>query len=166
MHFANGALGMLTVSVATHDAATRFDIVGEDAGLHLPWRITARDERVRRQLVAEARARRPGSRLARSSGGRPCPQQAATGLAAPGPPAAAPLHLHYWEAIADALDAGEPLPIGPIEARRSVELVTAIYTSAIEDRTVSLPLGPDAAYVGGVTAADYAGRARSPRWRS
>ena len=68
------------------------------------------------------------------------------------------MHLHYWEAIAAALDAGEPLPIGPIEARRSVELVTAIYTSALEDRAVSLPLEPDATYASGVTTADYAGR--------
>ena len=159
VHFANGALGMLTVSVATHDAATRFDVVGEDAGLHLPWRITARDERVRRQLAAEARAvtpdpgwlDRPEVVRLRGKLRRVSPRI--------GPPAAVPLHLHYWEAIADALEAGEPLPVGPVEARRSVELVTAIYTSAIEDRTVSLPLGPDTAYVGGVTAGDYAGRA-------
>ena len=61
-------------------------------------------------------------------------------------------------AIGAALEADEPLPIGPLEARRSVELVTAIYTSALEDRAVSLPLEPDSTYVSGVTADDYAGR--------
>ena len=158
VHFANGALGMLTVSVATHDAATRFDVIGEDAGLHLPWRISARDERVRRQLIAEASAVAPEPGWldraemvrVRNKLRRISPRL--------GPPTAAPMHLHYWEAIADALDAGDPLPVGPLEARRSVELVTAIYTSAIEDRTVSLPLHSDAEYAGGVTAADYAGR--------
>jgi UDP-N-acetyl-2-amino-2-deoxyglucuronate dehydrogenase len=158
VHFASGALGMLTVSVATHDASTRFDVVGEDAGVHLPWRITARDERVRRQLLAEALAVAPGpGRLAhpeivraRNKLRRLSPRL--------GPPAAPPLHLGYWRAVADALDAGEPLPVGPVEARRSVELVTAIYTSALEERTVSLPLAPDATYAGGVTTEVYARR--------
>jgi predicted dehydrogenase len=158
VHFASGALGMLTVSVATHDAATRFDVIGEDAGLHLPWRISAADERVRRQLAAEARAIDPDPRWLE----RPEVIRVRNRLRRISPrlgaPPAAPLHLHYWQAIVDALDADEPLPIGPVEARRSVELVTAIYTSALEDRKVSLPLGPDAAYAGGVTSHDYAAR--------
>jgi predicted dehydrogenase len=156
VHFRSGAMGFLTVSVATHDAATRVDVIGEDAGLHLPWRITARDERVRRQLRAEAAAitpdpswrERPEIVQIRNKLGRVVPRVR--------PPARAPMHLGYWQAIADALDAGEPLPVGPAEARRSIELVTAIYTSALEDRTVALPLAPDAAFCAGVSAADYA----------
>jgi predicted dehydrogenase len=52
--FENGAMAVLAVSVATHDAATQFDVIGEEAGVHFPWRVSAKDERVRRQLVAES----------------------------------------------------------------------------------------------------------------
>jgi predicted dehydrogenase len=159
VHFASGAVGILTASVATHDAATQIDVIGEHAGVHLPWRITASDERVRRQLLTEALAAVPApGRLAspevvrvRNKLGKLSARLA--------PPAAAPLHLGYWTAVADALDAGAPLPIGPVEARRSVELVTAIYTSALEDRTVDLPLAADCRFAGGVTRVDDAGRA-------
>jgi predicted dehydrogenase len=158
VHFASGALGILTVSVATHDATSRFDVIGDDAGLHLPWRITARDERVRRQLAAEAAAVSPDPRWqdrseivrVRSKLRRLSPRL--------GPSTPAPLHLGYWQAIADALDAGAPLPIGPLEARRSVELVTAIYTAALEDRAVTLPISSTATYAGGITTDDYARR--------
>ena len=95
--------------------------------------------------LAEAARGRPGPRPARSSRGRAGPQQAADGCrrgSGHRPPRR--MHLGYWRAVADALDAGEPLPIGPVEARRSVELVTAIYTSALEDRTVVAAAGPDA----------------------
>ena len=147
---------MLTVSVATHDAATEFDIIGEDAGVHFPWRVSAHDERVRRQLIGEALrvapapnvlARHPEVVRLRNKLRQFSPRLA--------PPPAAPLHLGYWQAVADALDEGKPLPIGPIEARRSVELVTAIYTSALERCEVTLPLGPDAIHRGGVSARDY-----------
>jgi predicted dehydrogenase len=155
VRFANGALGILVASVATHDASTQIDLIGDDAGVHLPWRISARDERIRRQLIDAALAAAPGpGRLdhpellrVRNKLGRISPRLR--------PPTPAPMHLGYWEAVADALDAGAPLPIGPVEARRSVELVTAIYTAALENRTVPLPLGPDAAHVDGVTAAEY-----------
>jgi hypothetical protein len=79
-----------------------------------------------------------------------------------GPPPAPPLHLGYWRAVADALDEDAPLPIGPAEARRSVELVTAIYTAALEGGVVTLPLGRETAFVGGVSAGDYAARAGRP----
>jgi predicted dehydrogenase len=155
VRFASGALGILVTSVATHDASTQIDLIGDDAGVHLPWRVSARDERVRRQLVAEALTGEPSpGRLdhpelvrVRNKLGRISPRLR--------PPPAAPMHLGYWQAVADALDADEPLPIGPVEARRSIELVTAIYTAALEDRTVSLPLGPDVAHLDGVTASDY-----------
>jgi predicted dehydrogenase len=158
IHFDSGAIGVLVVSVATHDASSQFDIIGEDAGVHFPWRITASDERVRRQLLDEAlsvapqpgRLAGPGVVRVRNKLRRVSPRFA--------PSPAPPLHLGYWSVIADALEQGAPLPIGPADARRSVELVTAIYTAALEDRPVTLPLGADDAFAGGVTAEDYARR--------
>jgi hypothetical protein len=65
------------------------------------------------------------------------------------------MHLGYWAQVADALDRDAPLPVGPEEARRSVELVTAIYTSALRRRPVMLPLSADDEHVSGVTKSAY-----------
>ena len=135
-----------TVSVATHDATTRFDVIGDDAELHLPWRITAATSGSGDSSSPRRRRSRrsPACSLVR---GRPGPQQAATtshrgsgrrrrrrctsgtGRRSPTPSTPA-----------------SHCPIGPLEARRSVELVTAIYTAALEDGAVTLPLEPDATY--------------------
>jgi len=44
---------------------------------------------------------------------------------------------------APGLETGK-LPVTVADARRSLELVTAIYTSSAEGRAVDLPLPPDA----------------------
>jgi hypothetical protein len=76
------------------------------------------------------------------------------------PPAPPPLHLGYWNAFADSLDKAEPLPIGLAEARRSVELVTAIYTSALTEQPVKLPLSTGTPYYAGVSKLDFDRRVR------
>lgn len=45
-------------------------------------------------------------------------------------------HLAQFAAVFDALDGGAPPPVGTAEARRTMELVAAIYASAFEGRTV------------------------------
>jgi predicted dehydrogenase len=42
-----------------------------------------------------------------------------------------------------ALDEGAPMPVTPADARRSLELVTALYHSSETDTIVTLPIGPD-----------------------
>jgi len=46
-------------------------------------------------------------------------------------------------AFHEALERGDPLPVTSLDARRSLELVTAIYHSAGTGRDVPLPIGPD-----------------------
>lgn len=53
------------------------------------------------------------------------------------------------ERLADALDAGEPLPVSLDDARASLELVTACYASAATGERVELPLPPDHPMHGG-----------------
>ena len=60
------------------------------------------------------------------------------------------------------MDARTPLPITPEEARGSVELVTAIYESALTGSRVSLPLGSDSRFYEGITLEDYDGRQTQP----
>ena len=155
IRFETGAIANLAVSVATHDAATQFDVIGEEAGVHFPWRVSAKDDRVRRQLLDESlRVVPEPSRLAHPDVVRVRTKLShyAPRLRPPKPP---PLHLGYWNAVAESLDNVEPLPIGIAEARRSVELVTAIYPSALTGRPVTLPLSPDTPYYAGVSKTDF-----------
>ena len=155
VRFASGAMAALFVSVATHESSTQIDVTGRDASAHFPWGISATDARVRRQLLAESAAavpiRTPPSELVRLRRrvGRVVPR-----LRLPDAPST---HVGYWIAIADALDAETALPIGPSDARRSVELVTAVYSSALLQRPVPLPLVGGARHHGGVTKVEYDG---------
>ena len=50
-----------------------------------------------------------------------------------------------FEALSDSMAAGLPPPVTLEDARRSIELLTALYRSARTRETVTLPIGPDAA---------------------
>ena len=67
-------------------------------------------------------------------------------------------HKAYCEAFLSSIENGKPVPVPPEDARRSLELCTAIYTAAIEGRPVNLPLGQDTRFYHGITADDYNGR--------
>ena len=45
--------------------------------------------------------------------------------------------------FAEALDGRRPLPVTSADARRALELVTAIYQSSDSGADVALPIGPD-----------------------
>ena len=68
VRFASGVMASLFVSVATHESSTRISVIGRDASAHFPWRISATDARVRRQLLAESAAAVPDA--SHSVGGR------------------------------------------------------------------------------------------------
>jgi len=51
--------------------------------------------------------------------------------------------------LADALEAGDPLPVTLDDARSSLEVVTACYRSAATGERVQLPLHPDDRWYGG-----------------
>ena len=70
-------------------------------------------------------------------------------------------HTAYYEQVLDAMDAGTPLPVPPEEARRSVELFTAIYESAMLGQRVALPLDSGCRFYNGITPDDYDGRKQS-----
>jgi hypothetical protein len=89
---------------------------------------------------------------------------AVTGRGKPKPPA--PGHLGYFRAIADAVDADQPLPVGPDEGRAAVEAVAAIYASAITGRPIDLPVDTDLPTYHGVTTEMYDGTAICDRVRA
>jgi predicted dehydrogenase len=120
--------------MCAHRSTHGFDVMGRDGTAHSPWAFHDMDKAAAARTSAAAVERVPD--------------------AGHDPETAA--HTPYLAAVLDALDAGEPLPIGPDEGRRAVELCTAIYASAMGGAPVALPLDPDNPWYSGVTAEDYA----------
>jgi predicted dehydrogenase len=54
-----------------------------------------------------------------------------------------PRYASQMAHFAEALDGKRPLPVTTADARRSLELVTAIYQSSDTGADVALPIGPD-----------------------
>jgi predicted dehydrogenase len=134
----------------------RWDVVGRKATTQFPWSLTTRDRKTAREVAAELGRLFPGGSRPVGIAGkltRRILRKIGHGAAASGPSQ----HTAYVRAVLDAMDAPEPLPIGPDEARRSVELCTAIYESAILKRPVELPLTDSGRFYNGVTTADYDG---------
>jgi len=134
VRFAGGALVSVMGTMCAHKGAHGFDVMGRDATVHSPWSVASMDKALRARSAEEAVERHPD--------------------AGPDPETAA--HTPYLAAVLDAIDAGDPLPIGPDEGRRAVELCMAIYASAMSGAAVELPLDASNAWYGGVTAEDYA----------
>ena len=160
VRFASGALGCCYGTVVAQKTASAFDVFGERGSTHLPWALEALDSKWRAESLRAVMAAYPapaqGSTilgwLAKMLPGRaqsPEPEEGET-----------PAHAPYVAAVLDAIEAGQPLPVGPEEARAAVELCTALYASALEGRPMALPLGRDHRFYAGITSGDYAERDR------
>jgi predicted dehydrogenase len=159
IRFESGAIVSCFCSVAAARHEMRFHVVGGRATVHYPWRFEARDahqQRKTRKDVLKNLAVRTKSAFAS------LPMRAfcrARQILTKGqrPPTSGPVNSHepYWRAILDALEAGQPLPIGPEEARRSLELCAAIYESCLSGQPVSLPLDNAIPSCEGITADEY-----------
>lgn len=121
-----GALAQLTASVVHHGEEQRLVFQCEKAKLAAPFECFAsvsrpngfpeRDEDLERE-IADCAAALP---LVRWEG-----------------------HTGQLENVLTALETGAPVAIGGEDGRRTIELITAIYKSGAEGRTVPLPLGRD-----------------------
>lgn len=126
VRFASGALAELTSTVSAHQNRDRIEICGEQAAVSLPWELCAwraqpngfglrDDERV-------AALQRHADVVAVST------RQG---------------HAAQIEDVLRAIRTGEPPLITGREARKAIELITAIYKSATLGKRVSLPLASD-----------------------
>lgn len=157
IEMANGTVATCYSSLAGN---TRFnfewDVIGRKATTQFPWSLNTRDGQLAREVSAELGRRFPGGTRPGGIAGkvaRRVMRKLSRRAAASGPSQ----HTPYVRAALDAIDAGEPLPIGPDESRRSIELCMAVYESAILKRPVDLPLAADARFYNGVTTDDYDG---------
>jgi predicted dehydrogenase len=138
VRFRSGAIVSVLGTMNAWKSMAGFDVIGSEGSTHSPWRYESVDK--------EARAE--GQHAAEEA----CPE-AEDGTESSD-------HTAYYREVLDAIDAGEPLPIGPEDARRAVELATAIYASALTAAPISLPLTPMTPCYGGITNHDYDGRSR------
>src|SRR5207249_11966593 len=122
-------------TVCAQRTASAFDVFGQLGSVHHPWSYECMDRGWREETLNAVMSAHPASA---------------------DPEATA--HAPYLRAVLDAIDAGQPLPIGPEEARASLELCAALYTSALTHDPITLPIERTNRFYGGITTADYDGR--------
>jgi len=161
--FEGGARGTMFATIANQGGGqNEFRLITDRLQMQSPWRCQSNDrslaDRANRratQVFAEdSRLTKRGRivRKARSLLGRAVP------ALKPAPPPSS--HEPFMKAVLDAIDQGQPMPVDGAEARRSIELCTAIYTSAITGEAVTLPLDETSRFYEGITPDDYDGQAR------
>ncbi|MCL2003625.1 MAG: Gfo/Idh/MocA family oxidoreductase [Oscillospiraceae bacterium] len=126
MRYGGGALAQVTSSVVHHGEEQQIIFQGEKARVSAPWRVAAQTSK---------------------PNGFPDPNPAlereidAFFKAQP----SLPYETHTGQIgnVLDAIESGGKPFIGGAEGRLTIELITAIYQSAAEGRTVRLPITPD-----------------------
>ena len=158
VRFENGAVVSAVASLAAHHSVMlQLDVYGENVSVHYPWNLRSTNK----EHLAKAA----------STAGRTLKVQRAKGKVGrviniakkvsarflhtkrPDPPPNS--HTKYYEKVLDAIEANQPLPTPPQEARASVELFTAIYEASITGNSVSLPLDKSSRFYDGITEEDY-----------
>jgi predicted dehydrogenase len=131
----------------------RVDVFGSRGSVHYPWALHAEHRGGGRlsDLMTSWRFRMNGSTNLLARGLRRARRSLPIGTRAESN------HAKFLKLVVDAMRAGRPLPVPPEEARRPVELCTAIYASALSGRSVTLPLSPASPYYRGISAAAYRG---------
>jgi UDP-N-acetyl-2-amino-2-deoxyglucuronate dehydrogenase len=157
IRFESGALACCYGTMTAHRSASAFDVIGENASVHLPWALESMDRKHRDRSLREVMARYPGG----ADPGAAAGIVAALGarLSRYRAPAASTVTAHtpYVADVLEAIEAGRPLPIGPEEARVSLDLCTAVYASALARCAITVPIDSAHPYYAGLTTLDYDG---------
>jgi UDP-N-acetyl-2-amino-2-deoxyglucuronate dehydrogenase len=159
IRFENGAMvtcyGTMTAQRSNHG----FDVIGDKASSHFPWAVESldadwRDESLRSVLEAYPLAQKlePPQKVKQEA----VLEQKAKNTKGP----ATSAHTPYLADVANSIIDGRPLPIGAEDARASLEICTAVYSSALNGHAVSLPLDHTNNCYAGLTTAIYDGSLR------
>ena len=126
MRYPGGALAQVTSSVIHHGEEQQVVFQGEKARVSAPWKVYAslskengfprRNEALEAELQADYDA---------------LPDLPYTG------------HTAQIDNVLSAIETGGRPFIDGVSGRRTIEMITAIYKSGFEGRTVALPLAPD-----------------------
>jgi len=132
VRFRNGAIACCYSTMSAQRFGHGFDVFGTLASVHHPWAIECMDEGWRKTALDDVLSVYP-----------------LTLGEAPNP------HVPYVADVLDAIEAGDPLPIGPDEAADSLEVCAGIYAAALLGRPVRLPLDRTHPFCHGIAASDY-----------
>jgi predicted dehydrogenase len=157
IEFASGALGSVILSGHDYGHRQEMELVG-DAGRAGLGDVRLKDAAAQQRLEAEMNALwpRPG-RLQRKwmKFKRKWDALAVRFGAKKQPPPPNP-HTAFLGSFLEAARGHSPVPATARDARKAVELCTAVYTAALTRTTIELPLDPSARFYGGVCKDDYA----------
>jgi UDP-N-acetyl-2-amino-2-deoxyglucuronate dehydrogenase len=145
VRFESGAMVSCQGTMTAQRSSHGFDVIGERASAHSPWALESldtswRDESLHAVLEAHPLIEKIAAKDAANSD-----------------------HAPYLADAVTAILEGRSLPIGPDDARASLEICTAIYASALSGRPVKLPLDKTNICYAGLTTAVYDGRQRQHR---
>jgi predicted dehydrogenase len=135
VRFENGAIASSYSTMSAQRFGHGFDVFGTLASVHHPWALECMDESWRRQALDDVLSAYP---LTLEEAANP--------------------HVPYVAAVLDAIEAGNPLPIGPDESAAALEVCAGIYAAALLGRPVTLPLDRTSRFCRGIAASDYDGR--------
>jgi predicted dehydrogenase len=159
IELASGALVSLCISGCPYGNKEHFDLIGERGAAGFPWHMRLRDASAQQRIEAELDKRfalpspwkhKLDAFLSRQRWTRRLPPE---------------VKYHEWflGPFLDAIQGRGSNPVSALEARKAVELCTAIYTAALTGEPADLPLDSTTRFYRGVPKDDYvvAGRARS-----
>jgi UDP-N-acetyl-2-amino-2-deoxyglucuronate dehydrogenase len=126
LRFANGAVGQLTSSVVHHGEDQQLVFQAERAKLAFPWDVYASTSK--------------GNGFPERD---PVLEQELTGVYEEVGPVAHEGHTGQIDDVLTAIETGRPPFIDGHEGRKTIEIITAIYQSAITGAPARLPIGPD-----------------------
>jgi len=145
VRFESGALVSCQGTMTAQRSSHGFDVIGDRASAHSPWAVESLDKNYRDESLHAVLDAHPLSDTS-------APKNADTSA-----------HTPYLADVIAAILEGRSLPIGPDDARASLEICTAIYASALSGRPVRLPIDHTNNCYAGLTTALYDGRQRQHR---
>ncbi|MBI4707353.1 MAG: Gfo/Idh/MocA family oxidoreductase [Candidatus Omnitrophica bacterium] len=173
--FENGAIVGCGATLNAHRVAEKFDVIGERASVHLPWAVCSNDRRHMRKLIKAMNQEKSIAEFHKQGSISSIVKKIKNEFVGDGIPAKVmrtvlpklgiqiqigepPLHKSLIAAFLDAVRNNFEVPVSAEEARKSLELCTAIYTSAITGEIVSLPLAKSTPFYKGINADVYRNR--------
>ena len=150
VRFEKGAIVGGSATMAAQRLEFRIDVIGRRGSVHYPWALHVPGKAGRASdRVAGLRSWAGTSSALPAKGLRKARRTMGLGEFVESK------HTAFLRSLIQAMRAGRPLPVPPEEARRPVELCTAIYASALSGTPVGLPVSPTSPFYGGLTADAY-----------
>ena len=151
----SGAMVSCACTLTGSRNENRYDLFGEHASLHFPWKVGAAERELQRELEA--------------IGHQACPPIPVPSRALPArvnrklrrmagiyrEPVELSPHAHYFRNFLQALESGAEVPVSGEDGRRALALTVAIYEAALTSEAVGVEIGPGHRFYEGLRRNDF-----------